>query len=240
MSPLSKDHSMLTREALEHTLGFQVSDFERYRQAFVHKSRATAELQSYERLEFIGDAVINLLVARWLYEWFPHEQEGFLTRLRTKLVSGKCLSRLAQGLQLHRFVQMNDRALSAGWQHNPRIQEDVMEALVGIIYLVEGLVVARQFLLTLYHQSINFDELMGEENYKDVLMRWTQAEGFPLPEYTVVSVHPPDGARFIKATFEISVTVNRCTGRGLGPTKKIAQQEAARQTLLRLGVPTNY
>lgn len=227
---------MLTKEALERTVGFPITKFELYHQAFVHKSCATPDSPSYERLEFIGDSVINLVVAKWLFDSFGQHQEGFLTKIRTKLVSGKCLSKLAAKLELHRFIMMNERGLSCGWHRNERILEDCMEALVGAIYLSEGLIVARTFLLNLYGACVNFDELMCEENFKDVLMRWTQANGLPLPEYVVVDMKPG-----IKPLFEIHVQIDGVTyGSGKGHAKKIAQQEAARHTLSILCVPHNF
>ena len=219
------------------TLGFRLTDFPLYRQAFIHKSCASGEEQSYERLEFIGDAVINLIVARWLFEAWPREQEGFLTRLRTRLVNSKTLSKLAQELQLDRFIMMSERALQNGWQHNPRILEDTFEALIGAIYLSEGLVVARQFLITLYQMYIDFTQLMKEENYKDQLMRFCQANGWPLPEYEVLATHQ----HHPKSVFEVVVKVQQdATGTGRGHTKKAAQQEAAKSALRTLGVPPNY
>ena len=228
---------------LETLLGFRTTHSALYQQAFVHKSYASNTFKSNERLEFIGDAVINLIVTRWLYESWPAEQEGFLTKLRTRLVSGKCLSRLAQHLQLHRFVMMNERGLRNGFQHNARIQEDVLEALVGAIYLSEGLIVARQFLISLYQKCININELFNEDNFKDTLMRWTQANGLPLPEYIIVTVHAPREDSMTqkqKPLFEISVTINGLMGVGFGCTKKIAQQEAAQKMLALLHVPADY
>lgn len=232
-----------TKEALEYTLGFPVTNYALYEQAFVHKSCASNELQSYDRLEFLGDAVINLVIARWLWELFPREQEGFLTKLRTRLVSGKCLSRLSARLELHRFIRMNDRALSAGYNKNPRIAEDVFEALIGAIYISEGLVVAREFLIRLYRTCINFTQLMTtNDNFKDCLMRWSQAKGHALPVYDVVAVHPGRSSDQ-KATFEVSVSmqgVPGISGKGRGHTKKMAQQEAAKHALALLGVPETY
>lgn len=229
----------LTKEALESTLGFPVNNFAMYQQVFTHKSCANKFQPSYERLEFLGDSVISLCVARWLLESYPEEQEGVLTRLRTKLVSGKCLSKLGAHLQLHRFIQMNERALASGWNHNSRILEDVFEALIGAMYYSEGLVVARDFLLNLYQTCIDFTELHREENYKDQLMRYTQSKAIPLPEYILLAVHPARGDG-CKPTFEVTVTVEGKTGWGTGHTKKQAQQAAAKQTLRELNVPANF
>lgn len=231
----------LTQDALELTLGIQLTreNFHLYEQAFRHKSVANKFQPSYERLEFLGDSIISLCVARWLFESYPNEQEGVLTRVRTKLVSGTCLSKLARHLQLHRFIQMNERAMSMNWNHNSRILEDVFESLIGALYYSEGLVVARNFLLSLYTICVDFTELHKEENYKDQLMRYTQSKGISLPEYWVLATHPPIGEE-TKPTFEIAVTVEGHTGNGTGHTKKQAQQMAAQHTLRLLGIPLDY
>ena len=223
---------------LQTMLGFPVTNFSVYVRAFTHKSRASDKFPSNERLEFIGDAVINLVTARWLFDAFPQHQEGFLTRLRTKLVSGKTLSRLAQALQLDRFVQMNQRAMSSGWHQNPRILEDCFEALMGAIYLSEGLVTARSFLIGMYTACVDINDLIyTQDNWKDQLMRYCQQMRHELPEYDVETVRRCEGA---KPTFVVTVTVFGKTGRGSGHTKKVAQQEAARATLRLLGVPEHF
>lgn len=223
---------------LQRMLGFPVTQFDMYVRACTHKSRASEKFPSNERLEFIGDAVINLVTARWLFDAFPQHQEGFLTRLRTKLVSGKTLARLAQHLRLDRFVQMNQRAMSSGWHQNPRILEDCFEALMGAIYLSEGLVTARSFLIQMYSACIDLNDLIyTQDNWKDQLMRYCQQMRCELPEYEVETVRHQEGA---KPTFVVTVTVFGRTGRGSGHTKKAAQQEAARATLRLLGVPDTF
>lgn len=228
---------MLTKEALEQTLGFRVTNFELYKQAFVHKSASNEFQQSFERLEFLGDSVISLVVTRWLYDSMPCEDEGVLTTMRTRLVSGKTLSKLAAKLALHRFVIMNERAMAAGWNKNERIAEDCFEALIGAMYLAEGLVFAREFLLTLYRTCIDFTELMKNDNYKDCLMRWSQAHGYALPEYILINVQSQYGQ---KPIFTVECAVNGVTGRGQGHTKKLAQQDAAKAVLRVLGVSEDY
>ncbi len=223
---------------LQRMLGFPVTHFHLYVRAFTHKSRATDQFPSNERLEFIGDAVINLVTARWLFDAFPQHQEGFLTRLRTKLVSGKTLAKLAQHLRLDRFVQMNQRAMCSGWHQNPRILEDCFEALMGAIYLSEGLVAARTFLIHMYTTCVDLNDLIyTQDNWKDQLMRYCQQMRHELPEYDVETVRHQEG---VKPTFVVTVTVFGKTGRGSGHTKKVAQQEAARAALRLLGVPENF
>lgn len=225
---------MLTKEALEHVLGFKVIDFSKYVAVFTHKSAMKmTNNDSYERYEFIGDAVINFVVAKLLFDMFPAEDEGFLTRVRTKLVSGKCLAQLAWHLDLHNFIIMNQRSMRHGFNTNPRILEDVFEALVGCIYLDSGMVSAKTFLLSVFQRFVDFNEILRDTNYKDGLMRYAQARGFPLPEYIVVTACPDTAAAFV-----VHVRLNGAVGQGVGQSKKQAEQEAARHLLYMLGALT--
>lgn len=221
----------LTRDNLERLLGFRVIEFEPFISVFTHKSAMKiTNGSSYERFEFIGDAVINFVVAKLLYDLYPNEDEGFLTRVRTKLVSGKCLSQLAWKLGLHEFIVMNQRSMRHGFNTNPRILEDVFEALIGCIYLQHGLVSAKEFLLSVFNRFIDFNDILRDTNYKDGLMRYAQARGMPLPEYAVVNTTPDPASAFV-----VQVSLNGCVGHGAGPSKKQAEQEAARHLLCLLG-----
>jgi ribonuclease III len=223
----------LTRERLEAIVGFKVSDFNVYKQAFRHKSMADHSNPSYERAEFMGDAVINFIVTRFLFDKYGDKDEGFLTKIRTKVVSGKCLSGLAKKLGLHELVEMNEKAMTNGWNHNDRILEDVFESLVGCIYLDIGMIPAREFLIGVIQKHVNFTESEKDDNYKDILMRYTQAGGIPLPDYKSVEVMQ-DG----KKVFEIHTYVNGVpSGYGRHKSKKQAEQLSARQALLYHGVP---
>lgn len=220
----------LTREALERVLGFKVVDLNKYVSVFLHKSASRdCGRESYERYEFIGDAVINFVVAKYLYDKYPGADEGFLTRVRTKLVSGKCLSFLAEKLGLQHYIVMNQKAIRKGWNSNPRILEDVYESLVGAIYMDLGLSVAKTFVLTVIERFIDFEDVVRDTNYKDILMRYTQSRATPLPEYRIMN----ESAKI----FDIEVYVHgRACGRGQDKCKKDAEQAAARQALGVLGI----
>lgn len=223
--------TIITQDALEALLGFKVIDFAQFVPVFTHKSAMrVTQGDSYERYEFIGDAIINFVVARLLFDMFPGEDEGFLTRVRTKLVSGACLSGLAWKLGLQRFVIMNQRSLRHGFNTNPRILEDVFEALVGCIYLQHGMVAAKTFLLSVFHRFVDFNDVLRDTNYKDGLMRYAQARGFPLPEYAVVKTSPDPAVAFV-----VRVQLSGLAGQGCGSSKKQAEQEAAKHLLFQLG-----
>lgn len=227
----------LTRDVLEQLLGFRVLDFDKYLSVFTHKSavRDTGR-QSYERYEYMGDAVINFVVAKYLYDRFPQADEGFLTRVRTKLVSGKFLAQLSARLGLQHYITMNRKAIVQGWWNNPRIMEDVFESLIGCIYLDLGLMTARNFLLAVIERYSQFDEVLKDTNYKDALMRYAQSRGLPLPEYRVLN----DPQITKQSTFSVVAVLNGAAyGHGMDLSKKGAEQKAAEESLRRLGaLPT--
>lgn len=232
--PAAASVAALTRDALEAALGFRVLDFDKYVSVFTHKSavRATGR-PSYERYEFIGDSVINFVVAKYLYDKFPHADEGFLTRVRTKLVSGKFLASLAERLGLQRFVLMNQKAIQQGWYNNARIKEDLFEALVGCMYFDLGLMAAKAFVLDTIERYSRFDDVLQDTNYKDVLMRFAQGRGMPLPEYRVLN--DPQVTR--QPQFVVVVVLNGVAcGQGWDSSKKGAEQKAAQQGLVSLGL----
>lgn len=225
----------LTRETLERILGFRVLDFDKYLSVFTHKSavRDTGR-QSYERYEYIGDAVLNFVVAKYLYDTFPHEDEGFLTRVRTKLVSGKFLATISERLGLQHFIVMNRKAIQQGWYSNPRIMEDVFESMVGCLYLDLGLMTAKNFILAVIEQH-SLDDILKDTNYKDALMRLAHARGLPLPEYRVVN--DPQVTR--QPLFYVVAVLNGAAlGHGQDASKKGAEQKAAEMSLRQLGVTT--
>lgn len=202
-----------------------------YKQAFVHKSAETPERPSLERLEFLGDSVINLVVTKYLFDAFAQNNEGFMTKMRTRLVSGKTLSAFAQKLALHRFLVLSDKY--SYLRHSEKVLEDAFEAMVGAMYLSDGLVVARDFLLRLIGATIDFNALMVENNFKDILMRFTQARKLELPVYQLLG--------YEHRVFTVSVSVNGVTyGAGSGRTKKDAEQQAALASLHYLQIPLNF
>lgn len=204
-------------------LGIAVVNFDLYRPAFVHKSAASSlGCSSYERLEFLGDSILSFVVAKYLYDKLKGDDEGAMTRMRTKLVSGKTLAFLADRMQLHKYIVMNHRGKSQGWQHNKRIREDCFEAVVGAMYLDLGLCTVRNWFLALVETHIDVDELGAiEDNYKDQLMKLCQAEREPLPTYAVCN----DAVR--DRYFVVQVRLRGACGTGRGTSKKEAEQWAA-------------
>lgn len=231
---LKKAHWPLTAEDIEVLVGWPVRNPQVYQQAFVHRSavRLTG-MDSNERLEFLGDAVISLVVSEYLYQKYPAEREGFMTRLKTKLVSGVCLASLAAKLGLAKHIVMNKKALDVGWCSNPNIMEDCLEALTGAVYVDLGLSYAKQFFTDLMLTHVDFDSLALLTNGKDQLMFYTQQQKVELPEYRLVPVAADSAVKFAVQAFVDGTSL----GLGTGQTKKEAEMEAARCALRTLGVP---
>ena len=224
----------ISKQSIYNLTGVAVNDIALYQQAFCHKS-AIKELGlelSNERIEFIGDAVLNLIVGTFLFERFGYENEGFLTRLRTKLVSGTNLCKWAEDLKLHELLVMNDKALSNGWNTNKRILEDTFESLVGAIYLDNSasLDAPTKFLNILLHK-LDFDDVKKDTNYKDILMRYAQTNGLECPIYKCSDFNASTGEKN-ERRFCVQVLLNgKLLGEGFDRNKKSSEQRASHNVL---------
>lgn len=223
---------MLTRDILEkEILKTKVLTFPGpYIECFTHKSASKeTHTPSLERLEFLGDAVISFIVAKHLFDEFPRENEGFLTRIRTKLTCSATLASLARVLQLHDFVIMNGMSMVNKWNSNDKTMEDVFEALVGALYIDKGLLAAKEFYLTLVDTYIDKKDLVeSNSNYKDILNKFAQGKGDPAPVYVSTRVQS-----IIDNTLVYDTTVTVCgkTGRGIDTNKKKSEMKAAKMVL---------
>ena len=224
---------LCTRDEIEKILNMRVRDITLYQEALLHKSAVKLynASRSNERLEFVGDSVLNFIIAKYLYDNYPDENEGFMTKLRTRLVSGKCLSQIAKNMGLQHHIRMNEKALRQTWNENARILEDALESLIGAIYLDQGLYITIQFILSQMRQNVDFDEILTDTNYKDILMRYTQMKGIKLPVYNLIHEDGPNHSK----SFMVEVIVDdNSIGNGYGKSKKAAEQNAAHQALLHL------
>jgi len=220
---------VITKAEIEGLVGTKVSNVNVYMQAFTHKSaiKQYEELAtSYENLEFMGDSVLGFIVTRYLFDKYSGEhEEGFLTKARTKIVRGTTLASISERLGLYRWIIMDDKGIKKGWNRNPKILEDVLEALIGAIYIDLGIIHTKQFVFKLLDEN-PID--MNDDNYKDQLMRICQSRRFELPVYNVDSQ--------LNGVFYISVYVNSYVyGKGYGTTKKQAEQAAAFEAIKNLG-----
>jgi ribonuclease-3 len=219
------DPPPLDRDALNALVGIKVKNLDLYQRAFTHKSalkRYRGLSGSYETLEFMGDSVLGFIVTKHLFDLYEVRQEGFLTKARTKMVRGATLCDIAEKLNLGPRILMDEKGIRNGWNTNPKILEDVFEALVGAVYLDLGVVHTKKFVFDSYDKVTTS---LCDDNYKDQLMRWCQALKFPLPDYQVTT-HSPNGTFFITAMIN-----GQSAGCGFASTKKQAEQNAAQIVL---------
>ena len=210
----------MQRSDIEKIAGTKIGDMTLYKTAFTHKSalKDFPDGESYENLEFMGDSVLNFIVTKYLFDKYNSEEhEGFLTKARTRIVRGTTLARISDSLEMWRWVQMDEKGLRNGWNRNPKILEDVLEAFIGAMYLDLGLIHTRVFVLGLlerYPVDINWDD-----NYKDQLMRWCQQRALEVPTYFIEG--------FTDGEFSVRVTVLGKTGTGTAKNKRQAEQNSA-------------
>ena len=218
--------TFVTKPQIEHLIGTKIKNLDLYQKAFTHKS-ALKEYEklneSFETLEFIGDSVLGFVITKFLFDQYESRQEGFLTKARTKLVRGETLARIAKILGLEHIVIMDEKGMRNGWNNNPKILEDVFEALIGAIYMDLGLLHAKEFVLRIYNDPkyIDMNLIMIDDNFKDHLMRYCQLNNLQLPEYRVSAHH--------EGIFYIDIFVNgQFMSRGTAKSKKQAEQNAAK------------
>ncbi|AGE57525.1 RNase III [Acanthocystis turfacea Chlorella virus NTS-1] len=233
--PNTKRGTMFTKGEIESLIGMPVCDFNLYVTAFSYNP-LEENGETFERLEFLGDSVLGFLIARYLYDVFPGKNEGVLTRLRVKFVSGKLLSKLAHQLGLHEFIIMSQKGLYRCWHTNPKTLEDAFEALIGAIYLDLGINAARQFLMSVLTKHVNIYELMIDANHKDRLAKHCRTLNLAKP--TFVTTFERGGTN---SMFVVEARIDNVShGEGTGTTRKDAEQAAARTALLRLGIGDEY
>lgn len=217
-------------EKIEQKLGLQFKDQRLLQTAFVHRSylneRPGFDLPSNERLEFLGDAVLQLTVSEHLYQNFPNEPEGELTNYRASIVNAKTLSEVSAKLSLGEFLLLSRGEEASGGRRRPYLLANTFEALLGVIYLDLGLAAAQRFVGQ--HILPLLGTIIKEERYKDYkskLQELAQEKLSITPIYKVLEEEGPDHAKH----FRVGVFVNdRQVGIGDGSSKQVAEQEAAR------------
>ena len=216
---------------LRAELGYEPRDSALFRAALTHRS---APGPNNERLEFLGDAVLNLVVAHHLYAAFPDATEGDLSRLRARVVSGEPLAEVAASLNLGEALQLGSGELKTGGFRRQSILADALEAVCGAIYLDGGLAVAGGVIARLFGPRIA--ALPAPHELKDAktrLQEYLQSRGLMLPWYRVERVEGEPHAQ----TFQVSCEVPalRLTAEGRGSSRRRAEQEAAERILAAIG-----
>lgn len=231
-----------------------IHDINIYRKAMVHRSYCTRKNENFvngnmqcpddclplqeesnERLEFLGDAVINLIVASYLFERYPDENEGFLTKLRTKLVNGSMLAHLCRLVKLQKYIIVSKQIEDAGGRNSDKILEDAFEAFIGAMYLDrkdKGYVCVEQWLVGLIESHLDFSTLIHQQcNYKDMLLKYFQHNFSSLPKF--LEIHVDNHGKQYKVCVRDKNDLVVATG--TGANKKAAENDAARNALVYYG-----
>ena len=224
-------------ESLEAVLGLEFRDPRLLQQALVHRSylneEETSAGGSYERMEFLGDAVLELMVSTELYRRFPDMDEGELTKSRASLVCRETLAQVARRLQVGDFLLVGKGEEATGGRYRDSILASAFEAVVAAVYLDMGYAEATQFLLQTMSQELDQFTREGPppENPKSHLQEFVQGLGQAAPRYRLVSSDGPDHS----PEFTVEVLVeDEVVGTGHGGRKADAEQTAARDALVRL------
>jgi len=218
------------RTLLERSLGYRFRDSHLLELALTHRSYANEQSLDYhnERLEFLGDAVLGLIAAQWLYAEHPELPEGDLSKLKAYLVSAPALAGFSTELGVGRELRLGVGEERSGGRAKPSLLADTLEAIFGAIYLDGGLEPVRKVVVPLLEEVLAERPRVHEEDAKTRLQEAVQARGWELPEYRVVEETGPDHAK--RFTVEVWIR-RRAAGRGAGRSKKLAEQRAAAQAL---------
>lgn len=215
---------------LLNRLGCEFSDFTLAERALTHRS---FEGPNNERLEFLGDSILNFIIAEELYQRFPRAQEGDLSRMRARLVKGETLADIAREHQLGDCLRLGPGELKSGGHRRESILADALEALIGAIYLDAGIERCRALVLAWYQQRLA-QVVPGEVNKdaKTRLQEMLQGRGLPLPVYHLLDTR----GEAHRQLFEVACEVPSLQARfiGSGGSRRAAEQAAAEAAIARL------
>ena len=219
---------------LEKSLGYKFKDRELFERALTHGSaRGEGRKTDNERLEFLGDRVLGLAISEALWRADPLRREGEMALHFNRLVRRETCAAVARRINLGDDLILSESEAGSGGRQKDTILADAMEALLGAIFVEAGFDRARKVVLTLWSDRLDSSETKAQPDPKSALQEWAQARGYPLPAYSEVSREGPDHA----PVFIAQVTIEGIEPeRGEGPSKRIAEQVAARALLNRLGV----
>lgn len=222
-------------ERLQETLGFTFQSNEYYLKALTHRSFLEISpefVKSNERLEFLGDSILGVVVAESLFKKFPDKDEGFLTKYRSHLVNRQALVAAAGRINLLNFVLYDKRYVRGSKAGEKTIVADCFEALIGAIYLDAGLERAREFIYEhILSPNYRSGQFTIDKNYKGQLLEFTHMHKLLPPIYKIVNEDGPDHDK----KFSIDVIIGGISyGKGVGSSKKSAEQEAAKSALEKL------
>jgi ribonuclease-3 len=236
-------------------LAKKFKDINLYRKAFVHKSYCTRKNENFlngnincpqgclplqedsnERLEFLGDSILNMVIADYLFERYPDENEGFLTRMRTKLVNGKMLAFLSEKIGFDKFILLSKQIEDNEGRKNSNILEDTFEAFIGAHYLDLGFEAAKEWIIDVVETHVDFSELVKQNhNYKDMFLKYYQQNFSYIPKFFEVSIETNAVTNGKIYTICIKDAQDNILAIGKGSNKKEAENNAAKVALVHHG-----
>jgi len=190
-----------------------------------------------ERLEFLGDSVLSLIVSEYLYKKFRNKHEGKLTRIRASVVCEGSLAEMAKKLMVNKYLRIGKGEELSGGREKESLNADACEAVIAAIYLDRGYDKAKEFVMKNLQEKINsVGSIQNYNDFKTKLQEYVQKNLLSTIKYTVAGEYGPDHDK----VFEIELYLdNKCYGKGQGKSKKEAEQEAAKVALINLGVDSN-
>lgn len=217
---------------LARKLGYKFKDESLIELALTHRSHGK---RNNERLEFLGDSILNFVIAEALFIRFPEAREGQLSRLRALLVKGETLSEIAREKQLGDYLRLGSGELKSGGFRRDSILADAVEAIIGAIYMDSDMDTVRRYILDWYQSRLESTSLENtQKDSKTRLQEFLQSRRAPLPEYELLSVE----GEAHKQTFQIRCNIKLLDQptEGVGSSRRQAEQEAAKQALVALKV----
>jgi ribonuclease-3 len=216
----------------EQLIGHHPKNWSPFFESLLHRSYLQylgPQSKSNERLEFLGDAILNFLVADYLYRTYPQMEEGDLTKVRSRLVNRKSLALRAKELRLSDFLLLSPSALQSVDSGSDSILADAFESIIGALYVDGGLDAARGFVSrSLLSDTSILNSALTDDNYKSALLEYAQARSLGVPRYAIVREEGPDHDR--RFTIEVFLGTESL-GTGSGRSKKDAEQAAAARAL---------
>lgn len=280
----TKDIEDILNKHLPYEVTIKNTDL--FQKAFVHKSMLVYNsyddeedtycvfdksffTESYERIEFFGDSCLNLVAAEYIFDKFPSKKEGFMTKLRTRLVRNTQLAYLGAKLNFNKWLLISNHVEKISGRTNERIIEDVFESFIGCVYKELGFGVCKDFIFNVFDTYIDIDELVNcYDNYKDTLLRFFQSNCWKHPLYITIkeegnvynkkfitcvvldkTTFTSDNKYFkkitdfdfkLKAQFKIKDDANMYIAYSEGKTKKESQQNVSKKCLEILNVPFDF
>jgi ribonuclease-3 len=221
----------MSRETLCRQLGYVFAQPALLNRALTHRSFSA---EHNERLEFLGDSVLNCVIASHLFDSYAHLPEGDLSRLRSNLVNQQTLFLLAQQLRLGELLKLGEGERKSAGFRRPSILADALEAIFGAVYLDGGFDAARKVVMGLYIPFITqVDILTLGKDFKTLLQELLQARKLPLPKYSVMAIEGEAHAQLFRV--ECQVEALKILTQGEGSSRRNAEQQAAEAALQRAG-----